>query len=90
RSKVGCFSRAAHLRASSSSSSREDLVKTPTELFLHIEELFTLKLLIIFKSRRRRQRVLFATGAKDPVSSTDIRCRQRILGVLARAEQQGL
>uniref|UniRef100_A0A2N9I5V9 Uncharacterized protein n=1 Tax=Fagus sylvatica TaxID=28930 RepID=A0A2N9I5V9_FAGSY len=39
---------------------------------------------------RRRQRVLFATSARDPASSTDIRCRQRILGVLARAEQQRL
>ncbi|KAJ0536926.1 hypothetical protein HanIR_Chr09g0447091 [Helianthus annuus] len=44
RSKVGSFSREAHLRASSSSSSREDLEKTSIPEFLHTEVLSDLKL----------------------------------------------
>ncbi|MFS7971045.1 hypothetical protein Hanom_Chr09g00828131 [Helianthus anomalus] len=44
RSKVGNFSREAHLRASSSSSSREDLEKTSIPEFLHTEVLSDLKL----------------------------------------------
>ena len=38
RRNVGSFSRAAHFRASSSSSSRDDLEKTSTELFLSMLE----------------------------------------------------
>ena len=44
----------------------------------------------ILRRRRSRRRVLFATGAGNPVSSADIFCRRRILGVLAGAERQEL
>ncbi|KAF5793222.1 hypothetical protein HanXRQr2_Chr09g0415011 [Helianthus annuus] len=47
RSKVGSFSREAHFRASSSSSSREDFEKTSIPELLHTEVLPDLKLVLL-------------------------------------------